>query len=169
MENEKINKTKVLAAILIVLAMLVIGMTVEADLMKNQQSNNSVGESTHIEKVTSQMQLFTAEITFYLAVDDGCGCKPVPDVTILAIGESSGAEEGTTDEDGMVIIPMEINEPYWVTIDGDGYQEIKYEFEVIDDQTFTFLLDKIDESSREVSRTPKFVSLLKTLRTILLK
>ena len=167
MKNEKIKKKNVLAAILIALALLAIGMSVEAGLMNNQQTSTSVVESTQISNDIDQMSMFTADITFWLLVNDGCGCNPIPNATILA-GGGAGWDEGMTDEDGKCVLQLEINEIYWIQIDADHFRSVDFEFDIVDDQTFTFLLDRT--KTRDVSTPitmPRIVNLFNTLKSIL--
>jgi hypothetical protein len=165
MENEKIKKKNVLAAVLIALGLLAIGMSVEAGLMNNQQTSKSVEVSTQTNNDIDQMSMFLADITFILLVDDGCGCNPIPNATILA-GGGGGWDEGTTDKDGQCVLQLEINEIYWIQIDADNFRSIDFEFDVIDDQTFTFLLDKTD-TSRDVTTMPRILNLFEAIKSIL--
>lgn len=137
-------KTTVLVIFLMVLATYSIGITAETANVKNQQNN------------IPQQSLFDAEITFYILTGDGCGCSPIPGVSIYA-GSEPG-EYGVTDEDGMCVLTLEILGEYAVYIEAEKYLEIEFEFNVIDDQTFTFHMFKKDDSS--LSETSLLYSLV---------
>ena len=130
-------KTTVLVIFLIVLATFSIGIAAETAIVKNQQKN--------IQNNKQQQSLFDAEITFYILTGDGCGCNPIPGVSIYA-GSEPG-EYGVTDEDGMCVLTLEILGEYAVYIEAEKRLEIEFEFNVIDDQTFTFHMFKKDDSS----------------------
>jgi hypothetical protein len=121
-----------------VLSTFAIGIAAEAVLMKNQKTN--------IKNEISQPSLFDAEITFTILVDDGCGCKPIEGAFIRAYG-GSGYEEGVTDENGTLILHLEINAEYRVEINAEGYLSILFDFNIIDDQYFIFQMTKKESSS----------------------
>lgn len=136
-------KTTVLVIILMILATFAVGIAAEAVLTKNEQKNtrNDIG----------QQSLFDAEITFYVLTGEGCGCDPIPDASIVAYG-GEGSVSGVTDEDGMCVLTLVILGEYEVIIEAEEYQEIDFEFNVLDDQTFTFhMFEKDDSSSKEAS------------------
>ena len=142
-------KTTVLVIFLMVLATFAIGIVAEAVIVKNQQKN--------IQNDIPQQSLFDAEITFYILTGDGCGCNPIPGVSIYA-GSEPG-EYGETDEDGMCVLTLEILGEYEVYIEAEKHLEIEFEFNVIDDQTFTFhMFKKDDSSSRETSLLYRLVT-----------
>ena len=127
--------------ILIVISTFAIGIAAEAVLMK-KQDNNSFNE-------ISQPLLFNAEITFTIVVDDGCGCNPIEGALIKAYG-GSGYEEGVTDENGTLILELEINAEYRVEITAENYRKILFDFNIIDDQYFIFQMVKKGSSSQTV-------------------
>jgi len=130
-----------LMVILIVISTFAIGIAAEAVLMK-KQDNNSFDE-------ISQPLLFNAEITFTIVVDDGCGCNPIEGALIKAYG-GSGYEEGVTDENGTLILELEINAEYRVEITAENYRKILFDFNIIDDQYFIFQMVKKGTSSQTV-------------------
>jgi hypothetical protein len=139
-------KTTILVVILMVLATFTIGIAVEANLLKNQQKENSISDQKHIKNI-GQSTLFDAKITFYVLTGEGCACTPIPGVSIIATG-GEGNDSGITDNEGKCILTLVINGEYQVYIDAEGYQKNYFEFNVIDDQTFTFhLFEKKDTSS----------------------
>ena len=100
-----------------------------------------------------------AEITFTILVDDGCGCNPIEGVFIGAYG-GSGYDEGVTDENGTLILNLEINAEYRVEITAEEYRPIIYDFNVIDDQYFIFLMKEKGTSSQTI---PLFQTLINRL------
>ena len=126
-------KTTVLVIFLMVLATYSIGIAAETANVKNQQNN------------IPQQSLFDAEITFYILTGGGCGCSPIPGVSIF--GGSEPGEYGVTDEDGMCVLTLEILGEYEIYIEAEKRLGIEFEFNVIDDQTFTFHMFKKDDSS----------------------
>ena len=134
-------KKIILIISLMVISTFVIGMAAEAGLMNKQEKNFS--------NDISQPLLFNAEITFTVVVDDGCGCEPIEGALISAYG-GSGYDEGVTDENGTVILQLEINAEYRVEITSEGYRRILFDFNVIDDQYFVFQMIKKGTSSKTV-------------------
>jgi len=126
-------KGTVLVVILMVLATIAVGIAAEASFSKKNIENNT------------QSMLFDAEVTFYILTGEGCGCDPIPDVSIMAFG-GEGSVSGITDEDGMCVLTLVILGEYEVLIEKDEYQTIDFEFNVLDDQTFTFHLAEKDIS-----------------------
>jgi len=126
-------------ALLMVLSTFAIGIAAEAALLKNEKKD--------IDNIVSQSSLSDAEITFYILTGEGCACEPIPGVSIAAFG-GEGNDSGVTDEDGMCILTLEILGEYEVIIEAEEYITINFEFNVLDDQTFTFhLFEEDDESS----------------------
>ena len=140
--------------ILIVLSTFAIGIAAEAVLMKKQDNNSFNG--------ISQSLLFDAEITFTIVVDDGCGCNPIEGVLIKAYG-GSGYTEGVTDENGTLILQLEINAEYRVEITAEDYRSILFDFNVIDDQYFVFQMVKKGTSSQTVQFYQSFIDKLLTI------
>jgi hypothetical protein len=99
-------------------------------------------------KDISQPALFDAEITFYILTGEGCACDPIEGVLVSAYG-GEGNDSGVTDADGKCVLTLVINSEYDIYIEGEGFQEIYFEMNIIDDQTFTFHMFE----RRGVSRT----------------
>ena len=127
-------KATLLVVFLMVLATTAVGIATEASFSKKNIENDT------------QSMLFDAEVTFYILTGEGCGCDPIPDVSIQAFG-GEGSVSGVTDEDGMCVLTLVILGEYEVLIEKDEYHIIDFEFNVLDDQTFTFHLEKKDISS----------------------
>ena len=134
-------KIIILMAILILVSTFAIGIAAEAVLMKYQDNN--------FNSRISQPSLFDAEITFTIVVDDGCGCNPIEGALIKAYG-GSGYDEGVTDENGTLILQLEINSEYRVEITAEGFRSILFDFNIIDDQYFVFQMVKKGTSSQTV-------------------
>jgi hypothetical protein len=131
-------KSAILVVILMVLSTFAVGIAAEAVLRKNVKENiqNNIG----------QQSFFDAEITFIILTTEGCGCDPIPGITVSAFG-GEGNDSGVTDQDGKVILTLTILGEYEVNIEGEGYIPIEFEFNVLDDQQFIFHLAEKDESS----------------------
>ena len=127
-------KATLLVVFFMVLATTAVGIATEASFSKKNIENDT------------QSMLFDAEVTFYILTGEGCGCDPIPDVSIQAFG-GEGSVSGVTDEDGMCVLTLVILGEYEVLIEKDEYHIIDFEFNVLDDQTFTFHLEKKDISS----------------------
>jgi hypothetical protein len=105
---------------------ITVGFIANADILQNDQQ-------------IYQTSIFDAEITFYVLTGEGCGCTPIKGVSVSAYG-GEGNDSGVTDEDGMCILTLVINSEYEVYIEGEGYHNIDFEFNVIDNQMFIFHL-----------------------------
>ena len=128
-----------------------IGIAAESVLIKKQDDDFS--------NEISQPLLFDAEITFTVVIDDGCGCNPIEGALIKAYG-GSGYDEGVTDENGTVILRLEINAEYTVEITAADYRRILFDFNVIDDQYFVFQMIKKGTSSQAVQLYENFINKL---------
>ncbi len=131
------KKTAVFIVILFILTTIVAGIIGNADINKTNQENY-------------QPSLFNAEITFIIQTGEGCGCIPIQGVSVRAYG-GDGNDSGITDEDGKCILSLVINSEYEVYIEGEGYHNIDFEFNVLDDQTFVFHLFEKKGSSVTVN------------------
>ena len=135
------NKVKLASVvILMVVSTIAIGIVVEAEIMQVKE--------------TMQQSMFDAEITFYIYTGEGCACTPIEGVSVSAYG-GAGNDSGISDIDGKCVLTLEINSEYDIYIQGEGLQEIHYEMDIIDDQTFTFHLFE----RRSVSRTVNLFNL----------
>lgn len=135
MKNVKIT---IFVVILMVLSTFTIGIAAEEVFMEktNVKENNN----------NAQPALFDAEITFIILTGEGCACDPIEGITVIASG-GEGTDQGVTDENGTVVLTLVVLGEYEVFIIKEGYLDINFEFNVLDDQTFTFHLLKKDVSS----------------------
>jgi len=113
------------------------------------------------ENNNTQPALFDAEITFIILTGEGCACDPIEDVTVIASG-GEGSDQGVTDENGTVVLTLVVLGEYEVFIIKEGYLDINFEFNVLDDQTFTFHL-----MEKEVS-SPQTINIFQNIITRLL-
>ncbi len=160
---KKIKKTGLLV-ILLAFSILTIGIVSEASFIKNDQNK----ESTHEEKSDNiiQQQLFDADLTFYLWEGEGCGCDPIVNASIFAVG-GEGNDSGFTDEDGKCVLTLFINSEYRVEIQAEKFHRILFDIEVIGDQTFNFHMKK-EVKPRFNSQPLKNIFITKLLKYILL-
>ena len=100
-------------------------------------------------KHPANQSLFFAQIEFTLFVGDGCACDPIEDVQIVAFGLDTGHNDSNiTNDDGFCVLELEIDSNYRVIIEDENeeYQIIMFDFLIVDDQTFTFHLQELDDS-----------------------
>ena len=135
------KKTAFFMVLSLALTILSIGVIANANNIQNKEN-------------ITKPSLFDAEITFYIFTGEGCACTPIQGVTVSAYG-GAGNDSGVTNIDGKCILTLEINSEYDIYIQGEGLQEIHYEMNIIDDQTFTFHLFE----RRGVSRTANLFNL----------
>jgi hypothetical protein len=126
---------------LIILAGFSISVTSNSDFIGAEQSQLNKAPQKMIIQYENQQTLFDAEITFTILTGEGCGCIPIPGVLIRAAG-GEGNTSGVTDEDGICVLSLVILGEYDVWIEADGYRTLNFEFNVIDDQSFTFHLSE---------------------------
>ena len=135
-------KSTFFVIILIVISLFTIGINAEDIFLDTGQEK--------IQNEIYQPTFFEAEITFYVLTGEGCGCTPIPDAIISAYS-GEGNTSGVTDEDGMCILTMVILGEYEIFIEVDGYHMINFEFNVLDDQTFTFhMFEKKGSSQNDI-------------------
>jgi hypothetical protein len=120
--------------ILIVISVFTIGIAAEAAILQKQK-NEYV-----------QQSLYPAEITFRVYGGEGCGCIPLAGATISAYG-GEGYESGVTDENGICVLTLEIYGEYRVQIEAEDYTMILFDFDVVDNQMFSFHMQEKPESS----------------------
>jgi hypothetical protein len=145
------NKTVVFVILSLALTILSIGVIANANNINNKEN-------------IAQPSFFDAEITFYIFTGEGCACTPIQGVSVSAYG-GAGNESGVTDIDGKCVLTLEINSEYDIYIQGEGLQEIYFEMNIIDDQTFTFHLFE----RKGVSRTANLfnIQILKNIFQLL--
>lgn len=105
-----------------------------------------------INNIATHHTLFNATIFFQLWVATGCGCDPVSDATIIALGlDIDDHDEGITDQYGQCSLQLEINYHYRITIQAEGYVQIMFDFLVIGEQEFEFHLQEEESSITSIS------------------
>jgi hypothetical protein len=103
-------------------------------------------------QIMNTQATFYANITFNLYEGDGCGCIALPNVRINA--SSRGNEHhnisDVTDDNGNCVLQL-MYTTYRVSIKDKDHESVLFDFEVIDDQTFSFHLKQIKDSSYRFS------------------
>ena len=127
-------KTAFLVVILIVLSVFTIGIAAEAAILQKQKNENI------------QNSFYPAEITFYIYKGEGCGCIPLVGATISAYG-GEGSDSGATDENGICVLTLDIYGEYRVQIEAEDFTMILFDFNVVDNQEFSFHMQEKSESS----------------------
>ena len=103
---------------------------------------------------------FYAEITFYLYEGEGCECQPVRFAPIVVQGlDTSHSASGETDSYGFLLLELEFDATYRVTIESDVFETVIMDFNVIDDQTLTFHLQEEEVSISSISFLQKITRL----------
>ena len=146
---------------LVILASFTIGSTAQSIIMKAEQKN--------ITNKPVESNFFDAEITFNIYEGEGCGCRPIADAYINATS-SDGADYNITDENGTCILNMVINSEYRVTIEAQDYNTIKFDFNIIDDQTFRFHMgEKNGGSTQNIPQFNSPVIIQKIIQKLILR
>ena len=120
------KKLNIFFIIISVLTLTTMGIVVNATNLNNKNE-------------PYEQLLFDAEITFYILTGEGCGCTPIEGATVSAYG-GFGNDSAATDQDGKCVLTLVINGEYEIFIEGEGFREVNFELNIIDDQTFTFHL-----------------------------
>jgi len=145
-------KKSAMVAVLIITAIFTIGAVAQAGLIKNEQN---IAQNN-----TGQLSMFEAEITFYVLTGEGCGCDPITGASIIAFG-GEGQASGVTDDNGLCKLTLEILGEYEVEITTEDYVDINFEFNVLDDQTFTFhMFEKEESATKQVYSLNTLLSLI---------
>lgn len=111
---------------------------------------------------SSNQPLFYAEISFYIFEGEGCACVPIINASVFAYGlDTDHNDSGLTDEDGLCILELEYDRTYRVKIEAENFQTVLFDFFVIDDQTFSFHMQEVEESSSH--SFPLFYNLLQNM------
>jgi len=129
-----------LVGILIVFITYTVGVAAQSILI-NSEEKNILNEEIRNTK-------YDAMITFYIYEGEGCSCIPLVGAYINATS-SEGPEYNLTDEEGMCVLPMVINIEYRVTIEAEDYHLVKFDFNVVEDQTFKFHMGEADDDSSQ--------------------
>jgi hypothetical protein len=114
-----------------------------------------VTTTQHNVKKTPQINastVFYANITFHVYEGEGCGCVPLRGVPLNATGrDTDHYTSGVTDDEGNCILQLEFDKTYRVSVQEKDHESVLFDFMVIDDQTFSFHLKVIEESSHGLS------------------
>jgi len=130
-------KSAVMASLIIVAAFSLI-VAANAVNIEMQQNILSKTKNNNSNQLTSY-----AQISFYVYEGGGCGCVPIINVSIYAYGlDTDHNDSGFTDEYGLCILELEYDHTYRVLIEDEEFQNILFDFYVLDDQTFAFHLDE---------------------------
>jgi hypothetical protein len=105
-----------------------------------------------------------ATISFTVYEGEGCSCSPIPEADIWAFGLDIGHNDTVlTDTDGKGDLHLEYNAHYRLTVEKEGFQTVRFDFLVIDDQDFVIHLKKDDGVS--YWQTPFLQQILSRLTT----
>ncbi|MEM0466963.1 MAG: hypothetical protein QXX20_05130 [Candidatus Thermoplasmatota archaeon] len=86
-------------------------------------------------------------ITFTIYEGGGCGCVPIYNATVSAIGRTTSHNTvGSTNDDGQCILALEYDETYRIHINADGFHTVLFDVNIVDDQMFSFHLEKTDDA-----------------------
>ena len=105
-------------------------------------------------QIMNTQTAFYANITFNLYEGEGCeqGCIPLRGVTINATSRDIEHHNtsGVTDDNGNCVLQL-MYTTYRISIQEKDHESVLFDFEVIDDQAFSFLIKKIETSSNRFS------------------
>ena len=148
-------KTTLLSAVLLVAAFSLV--TSAVTINENVQIDNRNQDPDPLSQY--------AQISCYLYEGDGCGCVPIREAFVYAYAlDTAHNDSGFTDEDGLVILELEYEYTYRITIEVDQFVKILFDFNVLDDQTLTFHLQEEEESS--LQRFPVLHTFVQRLQMI---
>ncbi len=98
-------------------------------------------------QITPAAMIGYEAITFHLFEGEGCGCIPIYDATVSAVGRTTlHNTSGVTNDDGECVLHLEYDETYRIQIHADGFQTVLFDFNVVDDQSFSFHLAPVNDS-----------------------
>ena len=122
-----------------VFATFVITVAAESLIIESEQKNvNNATQNTN----------FEAQITIFVYEGEGCSCEPIAGAYVNATG-SEGPVFNITDDDGKCVLNLVIFSEYRVSIEAQNFNTVKFNFDVIDDQTFKFHMGEANEDSTQ--------------------
>lgn len=138
-----------------VFATFVITVAAESLIIESEQKNvNNATQNTN----------FEAQITIFVYEGEGCSCEPIAGAYVNATG-SEGPVFNITDDDGKCVLNLVIFSEYRVSIEAQNFNTVKFNFDVIDDQTFKFHMGEANEDSTQYLVQTQ--QIIKTLRQFL--
>jgi hypothetical protein len=94
---------------------------------------------------------FYANITFKVFEGEGCECVLLGGSFINATGrDTDHLTSGVTDDKGVCVLQLQFDKTYRVSVQISDHESVLYDFNVLDDQSFTFNLKKTVTSSNPV-------------------
>lgn len=138
MKNAKKIKKVIGVTTIIFVAMILLTTITLGMYNKNGDylNNNTISETQ-----------FFAIVEFTLYEGEGCGCDKLQDILIFADGLDTDHDvSGYTDDQGYCSLELEIDSTYRISIQNEDYQNVLFDFIVVDDQSFTFHLAKEEVS-----------------------
>jgi hypothetical protein len=93
---------------------------------------------------------FYANITIRVFEGEGCECVPLRNVTVNVIGrDTDHYTSNVTDSMGSCVVYVQFDKTYRINISDSSHQSAMVDFNVIDNQVFTFSLKLITGSSSQ--------------------
>jgi hypothetical protein len=87
---------------------------------------------------------FYANITFSVFEGDGCECVPMSGSFVNATGrDTDHYTSNITNDKGVCVLQLQFDKTYRVSVQISDHESVLYDFNVLDDQSFTFNLKKI--------------------------
>jgi hypothetical protein len=106
---------------------------------------------------------FYANITIRVFEGEGCECVPLRDVTVNVIGrDTDHYTSNVTDGSGSCVVYLQFGKTYRINISDSSHESAMVDFNVIDNQQFTFSLKLITGSSHHAN-IPIHLTLLQKL------
>jgi hypothetical protein len=111
----------------------------------------NVSNTPNVEKKTESKNVLTefyANITFSVFEGEGCECVPLRGSFINATGrDTDHSAFGVTNDKGVCVLQLQFDKTYRVSVQISNHESVLYDFNVLDDQSFTFNLKKTQASS----------------------
>lgn len=150
MRKKRYAVIKTAIMLLTILSLVIVANARYSTIEKDKQNIKTTGNGIISE--------FYAEISFYLYEGEGCECQPVRFAPIIAQGlDTDHNASGETDSYGFVLLELEFDATYRITIETEVFETIIFDFIVIDDQTFSFHLQEEEVSISSTPILQKFV------------
>jgi len=159
------KRAKQLFIVLMLVSIFSFTVNISATIIKDKTQNNETS-NVQVKLVSENTESFQsyAEITIFVYEGEGCACEPLFEVDIWAYGMDIGHNDtNLTDEEGMCILRLEYNFNYRVTFEKEGFQTVKFDFLVLDDQTFVFHLQ--EEESIPITKNAIIHKVLSRLKS----
>ena len=150
------------------LSLLLISTSVLAINSTNNLEQDEIRKSSELIKDSNPLVMNAyAQISIYLYEGIGCGCVPIRDATIDAVGiDVDHWVINTTNDDGLCVLELEYDANYQITIDVPDFNMVLFDIQIVDDQSLTFHLQEKEDVAVEQTTVKSIIStFIQTLTT----